>query len=103
MKKDGEDEDDEEDEKDEEDEQDEQDEEDEEALALAGIEELENFFWGLGLPASLQESGLDITEEALRTMSVGCSRKGTRSIGAGGMKALAEKDMEAIYRASAGK
>ncbi|MFV0353379.1 MAG: iron-containing alcohol dehydrogenase [Oscillospiraceae bacterium] len=75
------------------------DEGDEEEMALAGIEEMESFFWGLGLPTSIKEAGIDMTEAVLQEFVTGCSRGNTRKIGA--FKTLDEADIRAIYKMAA--
>jgi alcohol dehydrogenase YqhD (iron-dependent ADH family) len=65
-------------------------------LALDGIAELENLFWGLELPTSIEEAGFDPSDEEIHAMAVGCSRQGARTIG--GFKPLNQDDMEAIYQ-----
>lgn len=69
---------------------------DEEEMALAGIEEMESFFWGLELPTSFADIDKHLTPEELQTLASGCSRGGTRTVGA--FKKLDEKDMLAIYK-----
>ncbi|MDL2324902.1 iron-containing alcohol dehydrogenase [Ruminococcaceae bacterium OttesenSCG-928-A16] len=67
-----------------------------EELALAGIEEMENFFWGLDLPISMSEAGLNLDDEKIHELAVRCSFDGKRTVG--GFKPLAQQDMEAIYK-----
>lgn len=75
------------------------DEGDEEEMALAGIEEMESFFWGLGLPTSIEEAGIELTQEVLDAFVEGCSRGDTRTLGA--FKVLNKDDMRAIYQMAA--
>lgn len=67
-----------------------------EEVALASIEEMEDFFWGLGLPTSLQEAGLQLDDEKIHELAVRCSRGGKRTIG--GFMPLNQQDIEAIYQ-----
>lgn len=67
----------------------------EEELALAGIEELESFFWGLEMPTSFADLGLHLNAKEIDELVKGCSRDGTRTVG--GFRVLGEADMEKIY------
>lgn len=67
-----------------------------EETALMGIEEMEGFFWAIEMPTSIEEAGIELTDEDLHTLALGCSRGGKRTVGS--MKALETKDMEEIYR-----
>lgn len=64
-------------------------------VALAGIEEMESYFWALELPTSFADLDIDITEEIAAELAKGCSRNGTRTVG--GLQALNEQDMKNIY------
>lgn len=68
----------------------------EEEMALAAIEDLESFFWGLDLPTSFAELDIDLTDELAGKLADGCSRGGTRTIGA--FQPLTRQDMAAIYK-----
>lgn len=70
----------------------------EEALALAGIEEMEEFFWALELPISLSEAGIEASDEDIADLVRLATYNGTRSIGA--FQVLEAKDIEAIFLAS---
>lgn len=70
----------------------------EEALALAGIEEMEEFFWALELPTSLSEAGIEASDEDIADLVRLATYNGTRSIGA--FQVLEAKDIEAIFLAS---
>lgn len=67
-----------------------------EELALAGIEEMEGFFWAIEMPTSIPEAGITATEADLEAMAKGCSRGGKRKVG--GMMRLGQEDMLAIYK-----
>ncbi len=69
-----------------------------EAIALKGIESLEDFFRRIHMPTSLKELGVNATEEELALMAHKCA------VGVGGAmgsaKLLKEEDMLAIFKAS---
>lgn len=69
-----------------------------EAIALKGIEALEDFFRRIHMPTSLKELGVNATEEELALMAHKCA------VGVGGAmgsaKLLKEEDMLAIFKAS---
>lgn len=69
---------------------------DETALALAGIEATEQYFRSLGMPTSIGDLGVTVTEADLDRMAEGCSRGRSRTIGR--MRVLAYEDMREIYR-----
>lgn len=64
--------------------------------ALAGIEAMEAFYRSIGMPTSIRELGIEVTEEQIRELAYKCSFNNTRTIG--GFKALSREDMEKIYR-----
>ena len=71
---------------------------DQEAVALAGIEALENFFRSIDMPVNIRELGVNPTEEQLREMAAKClvacgGPKGTA-------KLLHEEDMYQVYKAA---
>ncbi len=68
----------------------------EEATALAGIEEMEEFFWAIEMPTNLFEAGVELSDEDLEDMAVRCTFYGKRTIG--GLKPLGKDDITAIYR-----
>ena len=69
-----------------------------EAIALKGIEALEDFFRRIHMPTSLKELGVSASEEDLALMAHKCA------VGVGGAmgsaKLLKEEDMLAIFKAS---
>ena len=69
-----------------------------EQTALEGIRRMEDFFRSIGMPVSIGEMGITLTDEKIRELAHKCSFFGTRTIGA--FKKLDEKDMEKIYRAA---
>ena len=65
--------------------------------ALQGIEAIERFFKGIGMPTSIPELiGRPATDEEIAEMVRKCSRDGKMNIGA--MEVLTAKDMELIYK-----
>ena len=66
-----------------------------EAVALEGIEGLEEFFVKMGLPTTMQELGIDGSRvEAMAKQAI--ANKGGESIG--GLKQLQWEDVVAIYK-----
>lgn len=72
-----------------------------EALALSGIEEMEEYFWALDLPTSLAEANITMTDEEIEEMATRCTYGGQRTIGA--MQVLGQKEIADIYRAARGE
>lgn len=70
----------------------------EEETALKGIEAMEAFFRGIGMPTNLRELGVSVSGEDLAVMAHKCA------VAVGGAKGSAmllhEADMLAIYRAA---
>lgn len=64
--------------------------------ALAGIDALEAFLRSLGMPTSIEELGVDLTEAQILEMADRCSLQETITVGA--VKKLKKEDMAAIYR-----
>lgn len=69
---------------------------DDKKMALAGIEEMEEFFWAIEMPTSLTEAEIDADDAALREMAQGASRGGTRTVG--DVMKLTEEDIYQIYK-----
>jgi alcohol dehydrogenase YqhD (iron-dependent ADH family) len=67
-----------------------------EKTAIAGIEAMEDFYRSIGMPTSVSEMDIDMTEEQIKEMALKCSFQNTRTIG--GFRVLNSEDMEAIYR-----
>ncbi len=67
-----------------------------EETALKGIEALEDFFRSVGMPVTLEELGVQPTEEQLQQMLDGCVQSSGGSKGSA--MVLHRDDMEAIYR-----
>lgn len=71
---------------------------DPEATALEGIAALETFFRHIGMPTSIKDLGIELTEEQIKELAYKCSFNDTRTIG--NFKKLNITDMENIYRAA---
>jgi len=69
---------------------------DDEAAARAGIAAYEAFLREIGMPTTLRELGLELTEAQLDKLAWNCSFEGTRTIGL--LRKLELADMKAIYR-----
>lgn len=64
-------------------------------VALAGIETCEEFFRSIGMPTSLAELGLEVSDDQIKQLASGCAAaKGGH---AGAAKVLYENDMAEIY------
>ena len=64
--------------------------------ALAGIEAYEAFLRSIGMPTSIRELGVELTDAQLDELAWNCSFEGTRSIGS--IRVLEREDMREIYR-----
>ena len=64
--------------------------------ALDGIAAMEDFFRSIGMPTSLQDMNINLTETQVKELAYKCSFMGKRTIGA--FKTLAIPDIEEIYR-----
>lgn len=69
-----------------------------ERTALEGIEAMEDFFRSIHMPVTIQELGVELTEEQVKELAYKCSHRDQRTIG-NDMK-LDRTDMENIYRAA---
>jgi alcohol dehydrogenase len=67
-----------------------------EKTAIAGIEAMEDFYRSIGMPTSVSEMGIDMTEAQMKEMALKCSFQNARTVG--NFKVLKTEDMEAIYR-----
>ena len=70
----------------------------EDALAEQGIEATVKFFRSLGLPTTIGELGITLTDGDLGRLADGCSRGRSRTIGS--LRLLDWDDMRAIYEAA---
>ena len=64
--------------------------------ALDGIAAMEDFFRSIGMPTSLKDMNIALTEEQIKELAYKCSFMGKRTIGA--FKTLGIPDIEQIYR-----
>ena len=64
--------------------------------ALEGIERTEQFFREIGMPASIHEMGIQLTEDQIKELALKCSNHDGRTIGS--FQILNRRDMEEIYR-----
>ena len=71
-------------------------EDDEERAALAGISAYEDFLRSIGMPVTIGELDITLSEDQIRTLAWKCSFEGTRTIGS--LRVLERADMEEIYR-----
>ena len=69
-----------------------------EATALAGIEATEAFYRKIGMPTSLTELGITVSDEDIDVLAEKCTAFGKRTIGC--VKALGKEDIMAIYKAA---
>lgn len=69
---------------------------DPERTALDGIAAMEDFFRSIGMPTSLKDMDIDLTEQQIKELAYKCSFMGKRTIGA--FKTLDIPDIEEIYR-----
>jgi alcohol dehydrogenase len=67
-----------------------------EKTAIAGIEAMEDFYRSIGMPTSVSEMDIDMTEAQIKEMALKCSFQNARTVG--NFKVLKTEDMEAIYR-----
>ena len=70
----------------------------EEEVAVRGIIELENFYRKIGMPTSMSELGIKLTDEQIREMAESCEKATGGSIGSA--KRLYFDDMVKIYEAA---
>lgn len=68
-----------------------------EKTALEGIQEAERFFRSIGMPATIHEMGIDLTDEQIQELAVKCSF-GEKNRTIGGFKVLNREDMAKIYQ-----
>lgn len=66
-----------------------------EKVALEGIKAMENFYYQIDMPTSINELGVKLTDEQIDELSYKCSFKNTRTIGV--FKQLNIEDMKNIY------
>jgi alcohol dehydrogenase YqhD (iron-dependent ADH family) len=66
-----------------------------ERVALEGIEEMENLYRLIGMPISISELGVELTDEQIDELAYKCSFKNTRRIGS--FQELNMEDTKKIY------
>lgn len=69
-----------------------------EKVALEGIEAMENFYREIGMPTSIKELGIDVTDEQIHEMAEKCTYGNKITIG--GFQKLNREDIEKIYQAA---
>lgn len=72
--------------------------EDKEQVALAGIEAMEDFYRSIGMPTSIKELGVDVTDAQIEELATKCTFFGKRTVGC--VKKLGKEDLIAIYKAA---
>jgi len=68
---------------------------DPEKTALEGIKAMEDFYRSIGMPTSIRELGIELTDEQIHELAYKCSFKNTRTIG--NFQNLNMEDMKKIY------
>lgn len=68
---------------------------DTEVAAVRGIEKTEAFFKKIGMPTSITELGITLTDEIIEKLTNDCSRNKGRTVGT--LKVLAHDDIRRIY------
>jgi len=68
--------------------------------AKAGIAAYKAFLHEIGMPTSIRELGVELSDEQLDKLAYNCSFEGTRSIGS--IRVLEQKDMREVYRLARG-
>lgn len=63
--------------------------------SLAGIKSMENFYTSIGMPTSLKELGLEVSDAQIDELAYKCSFEGKRTIGA--FQVLQQEDMKNIF------
>ncbi len=71
---------------------------DDKTAAEAGVEKYLDFLREIGMPTSLRELGLELSDEQLDALAYNCSFKDTRTIGS--FKKLDRGDMRKVYEAA---
>lgn len=67
-----------------------------EKTALKGIEAMEDFYRSIGMPVSIRDMGITVTEEQIKELAYKASFKNTRTLGT--FKVLNQEDMAEIFR-----
>lgn len=66
-----------------------------EEMAIKGIELMEKFYRELNMPIKISETGINLSDEDIRTLAIKCSNNKSRTIGS--LKKLKYEDIEKIY------
>jgi alcohol dehydrogenase YqhD (iron-dependent ADH family) len=66
-----------------------------EKTALEGIKAMEDFYRFIGMPTSIREMGVELTDEQIHELAYKCSFKNTRTIG--NFQILNMEDIGKIY------
>jgi alcohol dehydrogenase YqhD (iron-dependent ADH family) len=69
-----------------------------EETALRGISAFEDFLRYIGMPTTIHDLGVDLTDEQIAVLAHKCTFQGQRTIGT--FQVLQEADIAAIYRAA---
>lgn len=73
--------------------------ENDEDTALEGIKYMEEFYRKIGMPVTIRELGLQLTQEQMRELAEKCSHFGKRTVGC--IRKLDKEDMYRIYQNAA--
>ena len=73
---------------------------DDAATAEAGIAAMEDFYRAIGMPTSIKELGIDLTDAQIDELALKCTFCRKRTVG--GFKVLGEEDIRRIYRMARG-
>lgn len=68
---------------------------DDDKTSLEGIKAMEQFYKSIGMPTSVREMGIELTEEQIQELAYKCSFKNTRTIGR--FQVLDMEDMKNIF------
>lgn len=66
--------------------------------ALEGIQAMERFYRSIGMPVSVKELGVDLTDGQIEELAEKCSFGNGRTVGS--FRILSREDMSAVYRAA---
>ena len=69
-------------------------------MALSGIKAMEDYYRSVGMPTSIHELGIDLTEEQILELADKCSFYNQRTIGC--VRKLCREDIAEIYRMAKG-
>lgn len=66
-----------------------------EKTALDGIKAMEDFYRSIGMPTTIHEMNIEVTDEQIKELAYKCSFKNTRTIGS--FQVLKMEDMEKVF------